>query len=319
MSPYNFRIRFLLQRKQYFDHNESDIEFSLRGGSIDLVLKSYGNAKSMKDSKYLVLIGGPFKTKQEAESFGKKAKCVLMLTAARLRMGFDLGKDKAMGGVTRHIMDKVSEKNGIKLLNDVHGLCVYDAAICTKFASASATASIGTQASRFIEEFTKSYSQRLDLTDKELLAFELYSSSHFESSARARFLTLVMAIETLLKPKPKSTAAQKLVEHFRQMTNDSKLEVSERESLLGSLHWLHDESISKTGRDLVEQHLQGRSYSRKEAKDFFTHCYNLRSELVHEGRFKDKTTNIGTLVAELEKMVADLLCKIVCGEDAIEN
>lgn len=311
MSPYNFRIRFLLEEGRRFKHEKSNITFSSSGNSFELSFRTH-DPKSIGDSKEFILCGGPFVTEQDAESFGKKVKNALMLTAARLKMGFDLGKDKATGGFTRVVKDRVREKTDILLLDDVHGLCVYDASVPNiKFTSITATITVSSSVSRFIEAFKESNNQRLDLNEKELLAFELYSASNFESSERARFLTLVMVIEALLQPKPKSDTARKLVESFKKMTKDSKLEATECESLLGGLKWLRDESISKTGKDLVEKHLKNRSYFKKKAKDFFAHCYDLRSQLIHKGCVKDVKTDVGKIVVELDKMVADLLTRIV--------
>lgn len=310
MSPYNFRIRFFLEEGKHFKNKESKVTFSSSGFSFNLVLKPC-DPKSTEDSKELILSGGPFVTEQAAESFGKKVKNALMLTATRLNMGFDLGKDKASGGFSRVVKDSVREKTGISLLDDIHGLCVYDDSVPVKFTSITATLTISSSASRFIEAFKESHSQRLDLNDKELLAFELYSASHFESSERARFLTLVMVIESLLQPKPKSCVALSLIEKFKEMTKDSKLETSECDSLLGGLQCLCDKSISKTGRDLVKKHLKNSLYFKKKAQDFFTHCYSLRCQLLHEGRVKNVTVDFENIVFELDKMVADLLTSIV--------
>lgn len=49
------------------------------------------------------------------------------------------------------------------------------------------------------------------MTEREQLAYALYSASFSESSADARFVMLMMAAETLIKPQPRSeTVAEHL-------------------------------------------------------------------------------------------------------------
>jgi len=143
------------------------------------------------------------------------------------------------------------------------------------------------------------------------LALELYSASFFEPTVRARFLTLMMAIETLIKPKKRIGKGKEFVEYLIGQAKQSNLINSERQSLLGSLQWLLKESISKTGRDLADKYIGEQKYLNKPPKHFFAYCYSIRSELVHQGYAKDESLNFGTLVGELQRFVADLLNRIL--------
>jgi hypothetical protein len=120
------------------------------------------------------------------------------------------------------------------------------------------------------------------------LAFELYRLSHFEAAERARFLTLVTAIESVSQAKVRSAEASAHVEKLIGLTRDSGLPDAEIASLVGSLNWLRNESISKTGRDLVEALLGDAHYAGKVAKTFIQYCYALRSEFVHSGKPSDE-------------------------------
>ncbi len=82
---------------------------------------------------------------------------------------------------------------------------------------------------------------------------------------------------------------------------------SEKQSMCSSLAWLLNESIGQTGRKLVEAELGERHYMDMPAGKFFTHCYTLRSRLVH-GLYPLPTRDeIGTAAANLEVLVSDLL------------
>ena len=146
--------------------------------------------------------------------------------------------------------------------------------------------------------------------ERERLAFELYSASYFEPTPRARFLTLIMAIESLLRPEYRTKKAQSVVQNIIEYTKSSELNKSEIDSLLGSLQWLQRDSISKTGRDLANKYLCGEKYLEKTANNFFTYCYSLRSEMVHQGKTKEKNINLNTVVSELQRFISDLLKKM---------
>src|SRR5215208_6090498 len=208
-----------------------------------------------------------------------------------------------------YLKKRAMEESGIRLLNDSHGLVVYeeDALHPTRFMSVGGEPQGGRPISAFEDYFLQTVHMDLRLTDKETLAFELYGLSHFEVAPRARFVTLISAVETISETKPRSAEALEHVERLIKLTRDSGLPPSEINSILGHLSWLRRESISKAGRDFVDQLLGSNEYSGKVAKDFFQYCYNIRSELVHSGKPLDDAVNLGLLVTQLDQLVADLL------------
>ncbi len=224
-------------------------------------------------------------------------------------MGVDVGEDRTHAMVTQYFIDQVREEQGIRLLNELHGLQVYeeDPEFPTQFVASSVEAKLLKGIEDFEQYFREAVDMGLEFTERETLAFELYGLSHFESAERARFLTLVTAIESISENKARSAEAVKHVERLIELTEDSGLPEPEINSLLGSLNWLRQESISRTGRDFVERFLGVEQYEGKVAKKFFQACYNVRSDLVHSGKPSDDTVDFRTLVAELDRLVADLL------------
>lgn len=126
-------------------------------------------------------------------------------------------------------------------------------------------------------------------------------------STRRRFITLVMAIEALLRPIDREKQIQKYVARLIDFTANSDLPASEKESFIGSLKWLNQESIGKTGRRLATKLLGGEKYADRPPPAFFTKCYTFRSQLVHNGTLSDGKTHLDSWVGEFERFVADLL------------
>ena len=65
------------------------------------------------------------------------------------------------------------------------------------------------------------------------------------------------------------------------------------------------------GLRAADRRLVVTAYGGKVAKKFFQYCYALRSEFVHDGKPSDDIPGFNSLVAELDRLVADLLAASV--------
>jgi len=88
---------------------------------------------------------------------------------------------------------------------------------------------------------------------------------------------------------------------------ESSLEPEEKNSLIGSLRWLRDESINKAGQRLTRAKLGNKSYEGKSAPDFFSAIYSLRRRLVHGKEPFPTFAETNAIAAPLEVFVSDLL------------
>ncbi|MGH8544631.1 MAG: hypothetical protein ACREX3_13600, partial [Gammaproteobacteria bacterium] len=137
--------------------------------------------------------------------------------------------------------------------------------------------------------------------------FDLYSASFFARSAEERFLNLMMSIETLIRSRPSSPETIGHVQQLIEMTQRGDIPSSERDSLIGRLGQLKNESIRTAGRNLMRERLPEREYQAMSAPDFFDHCYNLRSTLVHGAAPRPGRGVVGSAAATLEVLVSNLL------------
>ncbi|MCI5164420.1 MAG: hypothetical protein D3917_20895, partial [Candidatus Electrothrix sp. AX5] len=122
----------------------------------------------------------------------------------------------------------------------------------------------------------------------------------------ARFLLLIMAIETLSECAPRSDEAIAYVDMLIESTNNCRtLRKEDSNSMIGALHWLKQESIRQAGKRLVTERLGDRMYADMSAAKYFSQCYDLRSKLVHGGA--SDRGKIDKLVPQLPSFVSDLL------------
>lgn len=305
MPHYNFRIRFHLQESERIKHDSHTLEISTENSDKNLTIQAKGDVP-IKENSELVLTDSPYSSYEEAEEAGRNAKRALMLHSMRSKLGVDLGDDTWSGGLTKFGKEYVSNIIGARILDDIHGLMVYEVSEYnsdTRFSSSEVNAIVKRPSEPFVEGIKSALSESPSLSDKEKLSFDLYSASFFEESARARFLTLVIAIEALLEPPERMNEVRSLVSDLIAKVEDSDLPKAEIDSLRGSLERLRTDSIGRTGRNMTRRLLGTKSYSEREAPKFFQYCYSLRSKLVHEGRIDDENLNLG----ELTNFVGDLL------------
>lgn len=308
MTQYYFRLRFYFPKHYSVNSDASALEFAVPPEGNCLRLSPQEGDGTIASARHMVLAGGPYPALACAEEAATRARHALIQYAVHSHVGIDLGKDQPTGGLSRYAKNKIAQDTGIQVINDVHGLLVYAGGPNTKFIRCNpATLVLGRQEADFISRIQQAYPQNFQLSNKERVAFELFSASQFELSTRSRFITLVMAIEALLQPADREKPAQDHVARLIDLTANSGLPENERTSMIGSLKWLYQESIGKTGKRLAETLLGNEKYADKTPGAFFTKCYSIRSQLVHRGALSDRKERLDSCVGELERFVADLL------------
>lgn len=174
----------------------------------------------------------------------------------------------------------------------------------------------------FRDELDSIMNLNLKLSDKQRLALELYGNSYYEYSARAQFLTLIMAIESLVKRKKLSNNICDVIDKLKQFVKDSDaISEIEKNSISERLSQdLKKQTITELVEEIVKTHLDGKEYGYFPEKgisypsEFVTSCYKVRNKLVHDGFIDEKLfpsgiNNFEELTRLLKLLVADLLLK----------
>jgi hypothetical protein len=262
----------------------------------------------ISDAEWLVLIGGA-ESEREAWERGTTVAQALQRAFARLRVAADLGSRGASGRLTEYGKQFFQDTDGRPLLDDEHGLMVYRADPPPRFSSVGAvTPKLSPQGTRVSKALGAAVRQRQPVSEREEVAYNLFAASFFDSSPDARLISLVMAIESLLDPAVRSDAACSHVERLIKTTSAAtELDRKERDSLIGSLRWLRQESIRASGAKLVRAALGGRTYGEEIPERLWHRAYDLRSKLVHGSVPRPSRDEVGRCAAGFEVMVADLL------------
>ena len=305
---YTFRVRFKLGSRVRIQSDANELTLADEAAGRESVrLRPRDRDVEFGDADELVLTGEPYEGEEAAEEAARRWVARLQSTFARLNIGADFGGRAPTSVVTDAGLRWLEETTGERrMLNDVHGIMVFESEPPPKFAAAGVTAVVGKPGERVVAMVQAAVRFNIAMTEREQLAYDLYSASFSEESADARFAMLMMAAETLIEPQPRSEAVAAHVRELISATEASSLRRDEIESILGSLRWLYSESIGQAGRRLA-QSLGERRYADEEPRLFFTRCYDLRSKLVHGQLPRHDRGEVNLRAAALEVFVSDLL------------
>jgi hypothetical protein len=308
MTGFSFRIRIHRSPENTINIDATRWEWNIGEKTPPLILCAQKKEEAIKDSETWVLKSDGWSSKEEACQAASKYIDALALTLVRMQIGADFGNRSPKSCFTHHGIAMLEAGSGRRVLNDVHGIMIYESEPPPLFASMGIKDLLGKPKEQFEKIFSHALKDNRILTERERLSLELFNASFFQKSNESRFILLVMAIEALLERPPRSSDAASHIESMILATDRSKqLSSEEKKSLLGSLKQLCYESINQTGRKLAEKCLRGRSYMSKEAPSFFTYCYRLRSQLTHGALDFPSQEELRSAVTPLAMFVSDIL------------
>lgn len=291
----------------YINHETEDLTLMEGSDGFRVRLKSGEKGIPIKERSRAALIGGPYASKDQSVRAAGMARRALLIWAVSQRVGIDLGDGKIRGGFTDYGKKLLESRVGGPVRNDIHGIDVYPYQDNLSFVSIQPKLLLGKSSQHFIHMIASGFQNPIHLTEKQIVAAELYCSSFFDVSLRSRLVTLMSAVETLLQLRERSPEAAKLVAKLDRAVLESGIDDETINSIRGSLQWLRKESIRQSGRSLSKQLLPDREYLGRPAFEFFLLCYDPRSQIVHNGSARNKTIDLLDVVTPCQQYVADLL------------
>lgn len=312
VSTYSFRLRFNFSGSYRIASDATELILWDQDG-LNLKLKSTLRNLSLKDAPRAAVLGEAFKTSEQARDVAEKTKRAILYWAVEQQVGIDFGDGKQQDSLTEEGNRYFERLHDCPIRLDKHGIDVFETIENVGFLDINFDAQVGKSVEALIGTFHREFPKLRYFSEKHMLASEIYTSSFFDVSQRSRFVTLVTAVEALLKPEKRDNDVQILVDEFISLTEKSIIESPVRQSITSSLNWIRYESIGRAGRTLANRLLPTHTYVGMAAGAFFTKAYALRSSLVHSGA-PDEPTDIVEMANAMEKFVAHLLIASLSSE-----
>jgi hypothetical protein len=310
MHEYDFRLRFNLAETYRIDSDSADLDLlTLQTGEL-IELRSGGIGSPIKEHNRVAILGKSFVSREEAGAAAEKCKRVLLYWAVQQRVGIDFGDGRQRSTMTKAGLKWMEEKCGHPCRNDIHGIDVYEHKEDIRFVRTNMKAILGKSPHNLITIFQREFLNSRQLTEKQVLASEIYASSFFDISARSRFITLVTAVEALTEQRKYSANLQGLVDELVRIANQTTIDdidETSKNSVISRLGDLRSQSITQAAGKLVGNLLPEKTFGGKSAIDFFKFCYNIRSRLLHDGKIVDKSIHILELANRIEAFVHQLI------------
>ncbi len=304
---YNFRLRFDLVEGMRLNSNETKIILDCSSTGAVLTLISGALGEPISAHPYAAIVGGPYPCEETAGSIAGRARDILLVWAVRHRFGIDLGDGKIHSALTEAGKTHFGQMLGKPVRNDLQGIDVYPADQNTVLLRLASKVEFGKSVESLSSEIHEIESRSWWPSEKQRVAAELFCASFFDRVYRSRFITLVTAVETLLQPHSRSVSIQRIVDQAKVLADAlSDLEPAKK-SLLSGLERLRNESIGQAGRHLADNLLRDRTYEGMAPGKFFSKCYSIRSQTVHNGSPDDSDINFHTLSNSCHMFVGDLL------------
>ena len=167
--------------------------------------------------------------------------------------------------------------------------------------------------SRLAEGISIPHCAEIITDDKLKTALDLYAAYFYEHSANARFLTLVMALETLTDSQPKPPFVLEILDqwkqHVEQLKEDLQSESNEYEALEAlerELLFRREASLRSQIRSLVHRTLEdaGNPDAQALARQA-VRVYDKRSTLVHDGTLPER--ELGQAESDAKRIVEMVL------------
>jgi hypothetical protein len=262
----------------------------------------------------LALKSGPFDSEAAARVAGEKAIVALLLTSLRSGYAVSIQPRAPTGVVTNAGKKFFAERLGLDTVyDDSYGLTVFEEVGRTRFVSAGGMRGVvGQPASVFIAAWSAAFLTAAPCNERVLLSYDLFASSRFENSSRARFLLLVMAIEALVEQSPRSDAERGVIDRLVAAIEAADLPPDRSAPLKSGVGRLKYESVGHACRTFLRRSIAARILTDSDADGHFTQCYQLRGRMVHRG-LTPSISELTNYSNRMETTVRELLIAAIEG------
>lgn len=269
-----FRVRLKFKLAKLMNDDRSLIETQIDGRKVSIA-PAWGGM--LKDSYWIQMNATGFETPEGALAFGERLRLTVQLVAVRHRIGADCGADKASGGMSAYLRDKIFEQSGLRCRNSVHGLDVFEDHEGTHFTRAEGDMTVRFNPDAFLDALEKYHLavETLSPAARDILLLLNFSLMTVEPVAQT--VIAISAVEMIGQDEEWSDAQKAAIQKLRiQVLEDNSMPPEEANEVASAIEkGLHKISLRQGVKRLLNK--IGLPHLMKE----WDQLYGERSSLVH--------------------------------------
>jgi len=227
--------------------------------------------------------GRGFSDEESARSAGERLRVRLRLWNAMLGLGIKVPlNDSVSGGASSHLKEKILEDNDVVAVENVVGVNVFpdDDRHCEVIFTARGEVH-PSSSGYLLDALEQLWPIDVVFNDQTEDALNIINAATIETSARAKFLTIYLALEQLIERKHRSKESIELLTEFKDHLSGSQLDEHEAESLSSSLANLRLQSFKSALMQFAERVHRPAEIGGLPVKEFFSQCVATRNDIAH--------------------------------------
>jgi hypothetical protein len=205
-TPTTWRMKLRVRLASKLATDEIELKTSFRKRRV--IIRSRLKGQSINQSDWIILLARRFKSIEAAAEFGVALQTAISAIAAVRNIPIDVGADNITTSSTGDVIKAAMAKQGVWLIDDVHGVDVYPDTQPVTILGMEATATTTLQPSRLTAPLERIGSRITKLDDRGRQA-SLLMNAAFMTPHPVAMLTLGVAAVELLAAGEKWNAAQK--------------------------------------------------------------------------------------------------------------
>lgn len=290
---------------------DEDQDVINRGGVDDpteqVIIKWLAKERTAQNSgRTLQVRGGIYETPANAENAGFRWRALVQAALARVWVGADFGdrhhKFMSQGTDIELWDERLAAGSIVSICN---GILVYSSESKPEFAPLSAYGV--TSQPGFMDTLVALANQAhpgLDTSGQD--TFDFFGAAAFVSSPEAQLLLLMASVERMSQTRRRSDVVCAYLDAVIATINAAGLDPTERDQLKSGLGNLKIEGSRNALRRLMKT-LAPTTYEGRTGEELLDECYRLRNKIVHGGKDRPSTRDIGYAAVRLTMMVGDLI------------
>ncbi len=288
-----YRLRFRFRVVAFLDVEGTSITFSVGGREVRL--RGQDPEIAIRNSNWLVASLGGFQSPEQARNWAERLRRATAIAAAGTRYAIDVGDDRATTAVSQILVDQLRAQGLTLHPQNVHGVDVLEDDDDIRVPLFNASIIVHSKPQPFLSDIERIFSGNLDkIDDKTYRAILLFDAALASAEPLARVVLMVAAVEWLAEQGSWSSLQKDALSAAKSViAGSTTLEPPERDELSSAIDRLYPRSIRRAVRLFLEELGLASLWPQ------WDQLYSDRSGLVHEGKGRERVTQIADVATSL--------------------